>query len=425
MNKITRIFNPYGLLMIGVFIEYYPAFFNKISPSIRVGSVSLYITDISFILLFIFVFFSFFLGGRSSSKGRYEGVGIQVIFGLFIMLSFIKWLFQTQHDVSSIRTLVNYTSAYAFLFFFPTLVTRKAELRSLQYFLILFLVYIFILHIYAFATRGFASHILSGGFLTMLSLLYFLAMSRNHVLALSSTASFFVKALVITTFVMVGHRSGFVGLLLGLIALLFFNKKSAVKETAALLVVIVMGAGVAIALSPNLLSKLSERASTTFDTSQQTYQERYSQYFLITQVSMEEHPIIGKPLGSESVSLKRVTREVGGISKTQDELLLNPHNLLLEWLYHYGLVGLLLGLTLLIMCVRFIKRFLAENKNNSLNYQMGVAVLCCMAHNLFFALTNVTVMSSFATFFLYFPVMILVSLSRNKNTVHQAKGRQF
>ncbi|BAV33917.1 hypothetical protein SCL_1612 [Sulfuricaulis limicola] len=248
----------------------------------------------------------------------------------------------------------------------------------------------------------------------MLSLLYFLAVSRNHVLASSSTAAFFVKALVIMTFIMVGHRSGFIGILLGLIALFFFNKTSAVKEATALMVVVVVGAGAAMILSPSLLPKLFERASTTFDSSQETYQLRYDQIFVITRIAMEENPVIGKPLQSEAIERKRVTRATGGTFSTRDELVIAPHNLLLEWLYYYGSIGLLLGLTLVFVAARFIKRFLAENKSDIQNYQIGVAVLCCMAHNLFFALSNVTVLSSFATFFLYFPLSILVAISRNK-----------
>jgi len=135
-------------------------------------------------------------------------------------------------------------------------------------------------------------HILSGGFLTMLSLLYFLAASGPHVLSLSSKVSFCVKALVIMTFFMVGHRSGFVGLLLGIVTLAFFNKRQAVKEAAAFILIAVMGAGVAIILSPDIVLKLSERASTTFDTGEQTYQERYHQIFLITRIT--PHIIIKK-----------------------------------------------------------------------------------------------------------------------------------
>ena len=130
---------------------------------------------------------------------------------------------------------------------------------------------------------------------------------------------------------------------------------------------------------------------------------------------MEEYPLIGKPLTSEYVSKKRVTRSEGSTSISEVEQVVTPHNLVLEWLYYYGSIGLLLGLTLVIMGARFIKRFLAENKNDNQNYRMGVAILCCMAHNLFFALSNVTATSPFATFFLYFPLVILVSLSRNKN----------
>lgn len=420
MNWATRIFNPYSLLILGVFIKYFPAyyFFTKAEPSINVGSVSLYITDIIFIYFCVYAFFSLLRGQtRVSSGNRHKGRGIQIIFGLLIALSFIKWLLQSNHDIASLRMLVTFTSAYVFLFFFPLLVTQKADLRSLHYLLVTFLVYIFVLHIYAFSALGFTSHILSGGFLTMLSLLYFLTVIRPHALVLSPAASFCVKALVITTFLLVGHRSGFIGIFLGLAVLLFFNKRSAIKEVVALVVVVSLGAGTAMVLSPTLLPKLLERATTTFDASQETYQLRYDQLFVITQIAMEEHPIIGRPMNITAVERKRVARESkDSFRATQSELVLAPHNLLLEWLYYYGSIGLLLGLTLILLAVGFIRKFLAENKNDIQNYQIGVAVLCTMTHNLFFAVSNATAASIFATFFLYFPIFILVSISRNNKS---------
>ena len=421
MNKITKILNPYSLLILAVFIKYYPTYFAENEyPSINIGPVSLYLTDISFIVLWIYAFFKLLRGQlRLPSRAKYEGKSIQIIFALFFALCCIKWLMQSKHDILSIRVLINFATAYPFLFFFPLLVTREDEVRKLQYFLIIFLVYIFILHLYAFSMQGYKMHILTGNFLSMLSLIYFLAASGRHVFALPPVASFCIKTLIITTYFMTGHRSGFVGLLLGLIMLAFFNKKLAVKEAVTISVIAVMGVSMASSLSPDVFSKLAERASTTFDTSQETYVGRYYQIFQIARLSMEEHPIIGRPLTSEARSKERITTSNHGTSVTGNVDVVTPHNLSMEWLYYYGSIGLLLGVVVVISGTRVIMRFLRENKHDRQNYQIGVAIVCSMVHNLFYALSNVTASSPFSTFFLYFPLIILVSISRNKESFYK------
>lgn len=417
MNKIFNIFNPYSLLVLGVFIEYFPSFYGDVKPSIQIGSISLYITDISVIFLGAYAAVSFLTGKSSSSSMRGStGRKIQIMLGLFFIMSCVKWLIQSDHDISSIRMMVSFSSGYLFLYFLPTHVTREKILANLLTLLVIFQVYIFILHIYAFATQGFKQHILSGGFLTVLSFLYFLVVINNNLLKLPSVVSFAIKALVITTFLIVGHRSAFIGLMLGLVALTFFSKKQALKEITGIVVVIIAGAGLALSVSPNLLKKVSDRAATTFDAEQDTYQGRYLNMFSVLTVSME-NPLIGKPLvTTESRDKKKMWVEKGNVTTSTMQSVITPHNLLLEWLYYYGFIGLALGMSMLIIAIRFVKRFLRKHKNNILCYRIGVVVLCTMVHNLFFALTNVTAMSVFSTFFLYLPLMVLIAVSNNEES---------
>ena len=46
-------------------------------------------------------------------------------------------------------------------------------------------------------------------------------------------------------------------------------------------------------------------------------------------------------------------------------------------------------------------------------YPIGIGVLCAYVHNIFYALCNVTSMSVYTVFCLYFPLALLVSLECN------------
>lgn len=415
MRKLASIFNPYSLLILAVFVEYFPSFYQAPKPSIRLGPVDLYITDIAFIFLLGYAVFGLLRGQpRSSSKGKNLGRGVQIIFALFFAYSFFKWWIQSDHSTGSIRMMLSYAVAYLFLFFFPMLISRKENLRRLLFLLVLFLGYIFLLHIYAFATEGYKLHILSGQFLTMLGPLFFLAIKENDLFKLSVKMSLIVKGLIVITYFMVGHRSGLIALLLGLGVYSFYHKKAVLKEIVALTIIILVSVSIAAIVSPKTLSGVGERASTTFDSSQGTYQGRFYNIFAVLQLS-EDNPLIGKPLvTNESVEMKRMKVTRGGVTIAVEQLVVTPHNLILEWLLYYGSIGALLGLTLIIAAFRHIRRFLRANKSNVRCHQLGVIMLSTMAHNLFFALTNVTTSNVFSTFFLYLPLVALVAISRNE-----------
>lgn len=418
MNKQANIFNPYSLLILAVFVEYFPLFYQAPKPSMSLGPVDFFITDIAFIFLLGHAFFRLLRGQPRSSLKKRKNTGgeLRTIFVLFFAYSCFKWLLQSNYSTGSIRMMLSYAVAYLFLFFFSMHVTRKEDLRKLLFLLILFLVYIFLLHIYAFATEGYKIHILSGQFLSMLGLLYFLAIKENDLFKLSSITSLFVRALVVITYFMVGHRSGIIALLLGLIVYSIYYKKTVVKEMIALITIIVVGTGVAAIVSPQTLSGVGERASTTFDVSQGTYQGRFYNIFTVLKLS-EDNPLIGKPLvTNENVEMKQMKITRGNITSTVTELVVTPHNLILEWLLYYGWIGVLLGLSLIIAIFRFIKSFLREHKSNARCRQIGVIMLCAMIHNLFYALSNVTTSDVFSTFFLYFPIVILVAVSRNEES---------
>ena len=412
LKKISNIINPYTLLLAGVFIEYFPTVYHNVRPSINIGPVSLYITDIAVIFLALSVFNSFSL---KSSRVENSGKGIQLIFLMFFLLACIKWVLQSAHNINSLRILAEFSSAYLFLFFFSSQVNTAPKLRNLITGLIVFLVYIFVLHIYGFATRGFRLHILSGSFITMLGLLYFLLVVPNSLVRLSPNKSIIIKGAIIATYFMVGHRSGLIALMLGMAALMFFKKKLAIKEIGIIAIVSLIGFGLGIAVSPQILSKVVDRASTTFDSQQDTYQGRYYNLFRVYDDS-KQHPVIGKPLTTtETRQEKRMKIKKGNITVTGEGYVVTPHNLIFEWLYYYGWIGVILGLSLLTLMVRFFKKVNRQHKNNSECSNLSILLGCSMVHNLFFALTNVTSMSVFSIFFLYLPVVIMIAVNHKHN----------
>jgi O-antigen ligase len=195
-----------------------------------------------------------------------------------------------------------------------------------------------------------------------------------------------------------------------------YYKKSAIKEMTVLIAIILVGAGIAFVVSPKMLSGVEDRASSTFDASQDTYQGRFNNIFTVLDLS-KENPLFGKPLvTNESVQMKAMKVTRGNTTTSVMQLVVTPHNLALEWLLYYGWLGVMLGLSLLIAMTRFVKRFLRDHKNNAKCYQAGVIMLCALSHNLFYAFSNVTTNDLFATYFLYFPLVILIAISRNEES---------
>ena len=214
---------------------------------------------------------------------------------------------------------------------------------------------------------------------------------------------------------MVGHRSGLIALMLGMIALMFFNKKIAIKELGFFVIMSIVGFGLATAVSPQILSKVVDRASTTFDTKQETYQGRFHNLFRVYEDS-KQHPVIGKPLSTtENRQEKQMQIKKGSMTITGKGHVVTPHNLIFEWLYYYGWIGIILGLSLLTLMMKFFKKVNRQHKNNSECRNLSILLGCSMVHNLFFALTNVTSMSEFSIFFLYLPVVIMIAVNRKHN----------
>ena len=412
MNNLLKVFSPYGLLYVSAFLEYFP-FYRSHRPSISLGPVDLYITDIALMLLCMKTFF-IFMSGRRLTMHHKNAKAILVIWGMFFLLGWFKWGIQSDHTIASIRMSLVFLSAYLFLLFYPLHMNGKIILQRTVLVHTIFLVYIFIMHIYAFATRGFITHILGGEFITILALLYFLLLWDNNIIKLSKNSKIVLRCLIIATYIMVGHRSAFIGLMLGLAAYSFCNKSRVLKELFMVFVIMVSSGVVVYVIAPHFINKITERAETTFDVEQETYRGRFNNIIPVLQASAN-NLIFGKQLTlRETVSEVSVKRREGWRDVSEEILVLTPHNFILEWIYYYGLIGLLLGCMLFYFCIKFIRKFMREVKDNELLSGLPVIISCCMIHNTFWAFTNVTIMSVYSLYFLYLPIVLLMVVARDQ-----------
>ena len=167
-----------------------------------------------------------------------------------------------------------------------------------------------------------------------------------------------------------------------------------------------------VIVAPSLTSKLEKHASTTFDVEQQTYQDRYHNYFAILE-KVKEYPILGRPFGARNINYSAVVHESEhGITRGYRAVVMSPHNLILEWLYFFGGIGMFTGILLLIVSFSLITRLLKKYQNEISYRRFVVGLLCVWAHNLFFVLSNASVSSVYSVFFLYLPLAMMVALDR-------------
>ncbi len=413
MNNVIRLFSPYGLLYIGVYLEYFPPFFRSYKPSISLGPVDLSIIDVALVLLCMKTLLMF-LNGRAGVAKNKKGRVILILFGVLFLYGWVKWGLQSDHSMASIRMTLVFLTGYLFLALYPMHANGKKVIQQTVTVHTAFLLYIFTMHIYAFASQGFKMHILTGEFLTILSLLYFLLIWDNKIINLSSNTKLFLRCIIIATYIMVGHRSAFIALMLGLSVYAFSNKSRALKELVIVFAILLGGTAVSLAIAPDMVNKLADRASTTFDVQQDTYQGRFDNIIPVLQASAN-NLFLGKELTlRETISEVTVKSKKDWRVVSEKKLVLTPHNLILEWIYYYGLIGLSIGCLLLFYSAKFLRDFMKEVKGSEMLSGLPIIILCCLVHNIFWAFTNVTTMSVYGVYFLYLPILLLIVVARNK-----------
>ena len=288
----------YQFLIVVIAIGYLPPYFHKKQFSLVFGHLDIYLIDICYLVLIFSYLFSLVknqiikkINDNKKNKSR----AFLLLFSLFYLFILIKFLVQSPLNTSTIRVWLSFSAGYLFVLFVPFFIKSLNDLRRLIVTGSLFAIYIFILHFYNFSVQGYKIHILGGNFLTLLGTMYFILSVGSKLLRINLIFSYLVRILIITTFFMVGHRSGFIALIIGMLFLIFLPEKKMFFQHFLILFAFLLIVLLAMSLfAPPLTSKLMDRASTTFDTQQETYQGRYYNVFKVINYS-NEYPILGKP----------------------------------------------------------------------------------------------------------------------------------
>ena len=407
---------PIYLFIYAYFFYYWPIWYQGRQSLMTIGSIDIYAFDISFLvlgLICILIILNLIIT-RQTIKLRLQNINplIWALMSLYIYI-IIKYFIDGEYSTSSLRMLLKYSGGYIMLLFMPILINNVKSIRYMLIMGLVFAVYIFFMHIYRFYLLGYGLHLLGGNFAYFTMPMFFMLLDNGCLIKINSKFSKMIKILIILTIFLAGHRSAF----LAFIASIFvFSYYRGLKKIANELFIVGMICCFALAVvfyaNPSLVVKSIERASTTFDVQQDTYQGRWNNFSKIIK-KVEKNPWMGVPL-SENIAVSYEIQPVktGNIILNRMIPVVTPHNLILEWLHLYGIIGMFIGIGILIISFKECFRFLKRYSKNELMYNFGVAILCAWIFNLIFSFCNTTISSMFNTFFLYWPLILLISIDR-------------
>jgi hypothetical protein len=299
------------------------------------------------------------------------------------------------------------------LLFMPILVNNVKSIRYMLRTGVVFAIYIFVMHIYRFSILGYILHALGGSFAYFTMPMFFILLDNGCLTKINSKFSKTTKVLIVLTVFLAGHRSAFIAFLASIFVFSYYRGlKKIANELFIVGVVLCFALAVVFYANSSIIIKSIERASTTFDTKQDTYQGRWSNISQIIERG-KRNLWMGVPLGEDiTLGYEAWPIKTGNITLTRMIPVVTPHNLVLEWFYRYGIVGMFIGMGILITSFKECFRFLKKYKKDERMYNCGVAILCGWIFNLIFSFCNTTTSSTFFTFFLYWPLMLLISIDR-------------
>lgn len=414
---------PIYLFLYAYFLFYWPTGYQGRQPLMTIGSIDIHPSDISFLALSltcILIILNLIIT-RQTIKLRLQNINplIWALMSLYVLI-IIKYFIDGEYSVSSLRTLLKYSGGYIMLFFVPILVDNVKSMRYMLIIGVVFSIYIFFMHVYRFSVLGYILHVLGGSFAYFTMPIFFMLLDNGCLIKINSKFSKMIKILIILTIFLAGHRSAFLAFLASMFVFSYYR---GVKKIANELFIVVMVCCFALAVvfyaNPSIIVKSIERASTTFDVQQDTYQGRWNNFSKIIK-KVEKNPWMGIPL-SENITVSYEIQPVktGNIILTRIIPVVTPHNLILEWLHLYGIIGMFIGMGILITSFKECFRFLKRYEKNEIMYNFGVAILCGWIFNLILSFCNCTTASMFYTFFLYWPLILLISVDR---IVYSPKG---
>jgi len=381
-----------------------------------IGSIDIHPSDISFLALSftcILIILNLVIT-RQPVKVRLQNTNpfVLALMSLYVYI-IIKYFINGEYSVSSLRMLLKYSGGYIMLLFVPIFVNNVKSIRHMLTIGLLFAVYIFFMHIHRFYLLGYGLHILGGSFAYFTMPMFFMLSDNSCLAKINSKFSKTIKVLIVLTVFMAGHRSAFIAFLASIFVFSYYRGlKKMANELFIVGVVLCFAFAVIFYANSSIIIKSIERASTTFDVQQDTYQGRWNNIPQIIEKA-KKNPWIGIPLGED---LHRGVQpwpiKTGNITSTRMIHVGTPHNLILEWLYRYGIVGVIIGIGILIISFKECFRFLKKYEKNEMIYNFGVAILCAWIFNLIFSFCNTTTSSMFNTFFLYWPLVLLITIDR-------------
>ena len=414
---------PIYLFLYSYFLFYWPTCYRERQSLMTIGSIDIHPSDISFLILgltCILIIFNLIIT-RQTITLRLQDINplIWALISLYVYI-IIKYFIDGEYSVSSLRTLLKYSGGYIMLLFMPILVNNIKSMRYMLIIGLVFSVYIFFMHIYKFYILGYDLHILGGSFAYFTMPMFFMLLDNSCFAKINSKFSKMIKTLIILTIFLAGHRSAFIAFLASIFVFSYYRGlKKIVNELFIVGMVLCFALAVVFYANPSIIDKSIERASTTFDVHQDTYQGRWSNFFKIIK-KVEKNPWMGIPLSEHiTVSYDIQPVEMGNIILNSMTPVVTPHNLIFEWLYLYGIIGMFLGIVILIISFKECFRFLKKYEENEIIYNFGVAIFSAWIFNLILSFCNCTTASMFHTFFLYWPLMLLISVDR---IVYSPKG---
>lgn len=417
---------PIYLFLYAYFLCYWSIGNQGRQLSITIGTIDIYPPDISFLALSftcILIILNLIIT-RQTVKVRLQNINpiMWALMSLYVYI-IIKYFIDGEYSVSSLRTLLKYSGGYIMLLFMPILINNVKSIRYMLIIGLVFAVYIFFLHIYRFYLFGYGLHVLGGSFAYFTMPMFFMLLGNGCLPIIRPKFSKTIKVLIVLTVFLAGHRSAFIAFLASVFVFSYYRGlKKIANELFIVGLVLCFALPVVFYANSSIIIKSIERASTTFDTEQGSYQGRWNNISKIIERA-KRNPWMGVPLGENITGgYEAWPVKTGNITSTRMIPVVPPHNLILEWLYRYGIVGVFIGMGILTTSFKECFRFLKKYEKSEMMYNFGVAILCAWIFNLVLSFCNVTTSSMFHTFFLYWPLMLLISIDRIVDSPKGATG---
>jgi O-antigen ligase len=391
----TLLWRPHLLLYLLILNTQFPIFKNKM---IALGPVNVYPKDL-FFLLFIVSFTAVLINNRFRTRQFLNIHDAQkplvvLVIG-YICLHIVYLIMAILQGVpldSSIRRFLQYSDC--FYFFLPLFFLKdEKQFRNMLAFIVIVACLYPIWQLHDFTSTG-RHYLTSSGTIRLagsqaasilacglFAILIWMRGPKQYVLA----------AIPILSIILIGHRSGFLALSIGLLLLFFWMKQigksflfAYTTVIFALLSFIVLDAF----LGYDFLSDAMQRGSDTFSTTNKTTLGRFCS------IKNNFYVFLNKPLfgiGYDYDNLSKIFVDSLTIDANPNDIaiakknVLHPHNFFMKFLSHTGLAGTSLILLIIFSAFRYCHIYIFSKKHLR---NAGIFVLCSLTFFIVMSLMN-------------------------------------